>query len=132
MQETGKNFFIYNREEKYYKQVEKDGKKERVEILDSEGKPTGQYEIEIHSFKDAFNMNKVVRTYMVSEELVIVLLDDGHEESRPVQENPMTAMTTKKTGKKVEETRRREWIVSEIQISGKDQVETFYEKLSQI
>lgn len=68
-------------------------------------------------FIDSFNMNSVVRSYEYEKGKLLVMLNDGHEESREV-DNP----TPLKKGQQPE--RRRVWVVSEIHLEGYD-VERF-------
>lgn len=60
-----------------------------------------------NSFIDSFNMDSVVRSYEYERNKVLVMLNDGHEESREVE----NAAPPKK-GAAPE--RRRVWVVSEI------------------
>lgn len=64
-------------------------------------------------FIDSFNMNSVVRSYEYEKGKLLVMLNDGHEESREV-DNP----TPLKKGQQPE--RRRVWVVSEIHLEGYD------------
>ena len=73
------------------------------------------------TFKDSFNINKVIRTVQLEENKLVVLLDDMHERIQyvPVR-NP-------KNGR-VEGTRKQpEMFQSEIYLSGED-IERFYEQ----
>jgi hypothetical protein len=66
-----------------------------------------------NSFIDSFNMDCVVRSYEYERNKVLVMLNDGHEESREVEN---TAPPKKGTAPE----RRRVWVVSEIYLEGND------------
>lgn len=77
-------------------------------------------------FYDTLNLKKVIRTHCLTEDSVLVLLDDGHE----VSDVQRSLIDPKKppTGRNVVEVRSRIWIQSEIVISGED-VPRYYEAL---
>ena len=73
------------------------------------------------TFRDSFNMNKVIRTVQVDDNTLIVLLDDLHER---VKEVPNISLKKDKiTGIR----KQVEVFQSEIYLSGKD-IERFYEQ----
>lgn len=70
-----------------------------------------KFETEPKEFIDSFNTDKIIRTHMMSEDHVVVLLDDGHESVEPVP-----AM---EKGKVVQKNQRI-WVQSEISVKGAD------------
>jgi hypothetical protein len=94
-----------------------------IPLINSKGVPVaGKFETEDKEFIDSFNLNKVIRTVMVNEEKVIVLLDDGHEDTQVVP-------TMEKN--KITEQKRRVWLQSEIEVTGSD-VKELYEALKKV
>lgn len=81
---------------------------------------------EVTSFKESFNLSKVIRSVMRDTQTLIVLLDDGHEESIeiiPEERDP-------KTGKvKKEGVKKRLFLASEIELTG-DDIDRFFEAIS--
>lgn len=73
------------------------------------------------TFRDSFNINKVIRSVQTDDNTLVVLLDDLHERVQYITiKNP-------KNGK-VEGTRKQpEMFQSEIYLSGED-IERFYEQ----
>lgn len=75
-------------------------------------------------FKESFNLEKVVRSVMRDVETLVVLLDDGHEESielQPEQRNDK--------GKIVKESiKKRLFFASEIELKGND-ITRFFEAI---
>lgn len=65
-------------------------------------------------FTDSFNVNKVIRTVMLAEDDLLVLLDDIHER---VVETPNINV---KTNKMIGVTRKRDVYQSEIHLTGED------------
>lgn len=59
---------------------------------------------------DGFNLRKLVRVFAFGDGSSIVLLDDGHEESVKIGEDP----------KNKQEKRERQWKVSELYLDAKD------------
>lgn len=110
--------FFYKREAKVAK---KDSNGEAIPLKDNQGNVIpGKFETETVFRTDSFNTDKIIRTHMVNEEHVIVLLDDGHEslEQVPVREK-----------NKIVQKNQRTWVQSEISVTGKD-VERLHEALS--
>lgn len=75
-------------------------------------------------FTDSFNVNKVIRTVMLAEDDLLVLLDDIHER---VVETPNINV---KTNKMIGVTRKRDVYQSEIHLTGEDI--TNFKKLTNI
>jgi hypothetical protein len=73
-----------------------------------------------NTFRDSFNMNKVIRTVGVEDGRLLVLLDDLHERSQEVPD--IDARTNKMKGIK----RQRNTFQSEIYLEPED-VERFYQ-----
>lgn len=65
-------------------------------------------------YTDSFNINKVIRTVMLAEDDLLVLLDDIHER---VVETPNINV---KTNKVIGVTRKRDVYQSEIHLTGED------------
>lgn len=66
------------------------------------------------SFRDSFNVNKVIRSVTLEDEKVLILIDDLHERSREVPDiNP-------KTNKMMGYKRKRDTFQSEIYLSKED------------
>lgn len=77
------------------------------------------------SFKESFNLDKVIRSVMRDTETLIVLLDDGHEESIeivPEDRDPKT-MKLKREGVK-----KRLFLASEIELKGED-IDRFFDAI---
>lgn len=128
--------FFYDREQKVAKKV--DGKPIPItrEVEKEDGTKVqevvpGQFETETFIRKDSFNLDTVVRTHMVDEEHVVVMLNDGHEETQVVNQK-LISKNKPATRDNVEDVKGRVWIVSEISIKGKDQVDLLYSKLASI
>ena len=66
----------------------------------------------------SFNLDKIVRT-MKTPEGVVILMDDGHEES--------FVYNTLGKGGKIEEQRKRQWVVSEILLTEEVDIARFKE-----
>jgi hypothetical protein len=86
------NQFFYEREEP---RSGKDGKPVMVKFIDS------------------FDMSRVIRSFEYSPGLLVILLDDGHEETRKV---PVTNNQGKVTGVQ----NSREYMQSELRLSERD------------
>lgn len=66
------------------------------------------------SFRDSFNVNKVIRSVALEDEKVLILIDDLHERSQEVPDiNP-------KTNKMMGYKRKRDTFQSEIYLSKED------------
>jgi hypothetical protein len=65
-------------------------------------------------YTDSFNINKVIRTVMLAEDDLLVLLDDIHE--RTTEQPNINLKTNKVTGV----VRKRDVYQSEIHLSGED------------
>jgi hypothetical protein len=66
------------------------------------------------SFRDSFNVNKVIRSLTLEDEKVLILIDDLHERSQEVPDiNP-------KTNKMMGYKRKRDTFQSEIHLSKED------------
>lgn len=63
--------------------------------------------------QDSFNIDYVIRTYTISEDNVLVLLADGHEDGQYVE-------VPKANGKGVEIKKERRWVQSEITLDKED------------
>lgn len=120
-------FFSYTRTKQ---EAKKDDKGQIIYKLDEQGQPIkDQPEIIEKKFVDWFNMEYVLRTFTVAEDHVIVLLDDGHEESQTI-----TALKNKfkpATPQNLEEKKQRQYIQSEISVRGED-VQRLHETLAKI
>lgn len=78
------------------------------------------------TFRESLNLNKVIRSVMRDTDTLIVLLDDGHEESIevvPEDRDPKT-MKVKREGVK-----KRLFLASEIELHG-DDIGRFFEAIS--
>jgi len=78
------------------------------------------------TFRESLNLDKVIRSVMRDTESLIVLLDDGHEESIdivPEDRDPKT-MKLKREGVK-----KRLFLASEIELKG-DDIERFFQAIS--
>ena len=73
------------------------------------------------TFRDSFNMNKVIRTVQIDDNTLIVLLDDLHERVKEVPN--INTHSNKVTGVR----KQVEVFQSEIYLSGED-IERFYEQ----
>ena len=73
------------------------------------------------TFRDSFNMNKVIRSVQVDDNTLIVLLDDLHERVKEVPN--INTHSNKVTGVR----KQVEVFQSEIYLSGED-IERFYEQ----
>lgn len=71
-------------------------------------------------FRDSFPLNKVLRTIQVADNLVVVVLDDWHEEKVSFKEL--------EKGRLVEKTEKR-IVNTQIPIDGVDEVKRFFEAL---
>jgi len=91
----------------------------------------GKFETEVKIYEDNFNLSKVIRSHTVSEGQLIVLLDDGHEETQktPVLKNP--AKKGPITKNDIIEEKSRVWVQSEIMLTG-DDVPAYYAALKEI
>jgi hypothetical protein len=121
-------FFFYTRE----KQVKKtDDQGNAIPLKDEKGDVIpNQYETETKKYIDSFNLNKVIRTHVMTENHVVVLLDDGHEESQVIgqkKKNPNKGTTPDN----LEEVKQRVWIQSEISVKG-DDVQKLYTELANV
>lgn len=109
-------FFSYTRT----KQVAK--KDENGKIIfkkDEEGKELkDQPETEEKKFTDWFNLGCVIRTFTIEDDHVIVLLNDGHEQTDkiPVLKNKLKPPTPNN----VVEEKQRNYVQSEISVRGED------------
>lgn len=70
-------------------------------------------------FRDSINLDKVLRTVQIADNLVIVILDDGREEKFdiPVVNKGRTEYQT-----------QRRFVQTQIPIDGLEQVQRFFEK----
>lgn len=132
-----KKHFFYSREAQV-KKLDETGKPQllTVEVTQEDGTVVkefvpGKFEMETVLLEDHFNLDKVIRTHMMSKDEVIVLLDDGHEvtEKVPVLKNPNKKGPISK-GDVIEE-KQRIWVQSEIVLKGAD-VEAYYAALREI
>ena len=73
------------------------------------------------TFRDSFNMNKVIRSVQTDDNTLIVLLDDLHERVKEVPN--ISTKSNKVTGIR----KQVEVFQSEIYLSGED-IERFYEQ----
>ena len=71
----------------------------------------GSSKVEV--FTDSFNVNKVIRSYEYEKGKILILLDDGHEDSDYKQ-------VPKQNGKGVEIKKERQWKQSEIYLNETD------------
>jgi len=69
-----------------------------------------------HSFRDSFNINRIIRAFRMDETTLIVLLDDLHDEYRMV---PIQVSQGKDKGKEGQEMRKVS-VCSEIPLTGED------------
>jgi hypothetical protein len=117
-------FFKYTRTKK---EIKKDELGEVVYQLDETGqKIKDNPEYVETKFTDVFNLDLVIRVHMISKDHVVILLNDGHEESQ----NITTVKDKRKppTGTNLIETRQRQFVQSEISIFG-DDIPKLYEIL---
>ena len=73
------------------------------------------------TFRDSFNINKVIRTVQLEENKLVVLLDDLHERVKEVPN--ISTKSNKVTGIR----KQVEVFQSEVYLSGED-IERFYEQ----
>lgn len=135
-----KQFFFFERETTV-KQLDKDGnpipetvtveKEENGEKVQVEEPVPGRFKTEKRIVIDTLNLNKVIRTHTLENGTIIVLLDDGHEETQknPVLKNPGKSGPI--TKKDIIEEKSRVWVQSEILIL-KSQAEEFYKALGEV
>ena len=120
-------FFSYTRTKQ---EAKKDDKGQIIYKLDEQGQPIkDQPELVEKKFVDWFNLDYVLRTFTVSEDHVVVLLDDGHEESQSV-----TALKNKfkpPTAGNLVEQRQRQYVQSEISVKGED-IQRLHEALAKV
>lgn len=130
-------FFKYTRRKNVTKKDEKgQAIPETVTITLEDGSTKeenvpGKFKTEEKSFTDYLNLTKVIRTHALENGNVIVLLDDGHEETQKV---PQLKNPNKKgpvTKNDVVEVKERQWVQSEILIEG-DEVFALYEALEKV
>lgn len=83
------------------------------------------------TYTDSFNVTKVIRTHTVKKGQVVVLLDDGHEETQktPVLKNPNKKGPITKAD--ITEEKNRVYLQSEILLVG-EEAESFYKLLETI
>ena len=67
----------------------------------------------VMTLTDHFDIDRVIRSYALNENELIVLLDDGHEDSQYVD-------VPKANSKGVEIKKERRWVQSEIVLTGGD------------
>jgi len=91
----------------------------------------GKFVQEEVTYTDSFNTNRVIRTHTVRKGQIVVLLDDGHEETQktPVLKNPAKRGPITKAD--ITEEKNRVYLQSEILLVGQDAVR-FYEVLGSI
>ena len=135
-----KQFFFFKREATV-KKVDKDGKpipltqkvKQVVDEVETEVDEVvpGKFETEVKVYEDNFNLSRVIRSHTVKEGQVVVLLDDGHEETQktPVLKNPGKKGPITKND--IIEEKSRVWVQSEILLTGED-VPAYYAALREI
>jgi hypothetical protein len=120
-------FFSYTRTKK---EAKKDDQGQIIYKLDEQGQPIkDQPEMIEKNFVDWFNLDYVLRTFTVSDDHVVVLLDDGHEESQSV-----TALKNKfkpATPQNLTEQRQRQYVQSEISVKGAD-IQRLHEALAKV
>ena len=126
-----KQFFFFHRETKVRKLDDKGNPvplttkvKKTVDGVETEVTEVvpGKFETETVMVEDNFNLNKVIRSHTIKPGTVVVLLDDGHEEAQDI---PVMK------GKNIEKTRQRNWVQSEIQLTGED-VPNYYAALREL
>ena len=88
----------------------------------------GKFVTEEVIYEDNFALDKVIRSHTISRGHVVVLLDDGHEETRiePTLKNPNKKGQITKND--IIEEKKRQWVQSEISLNGED-VTRYYEAL---
>jgi len=117
--------FFYTREVQV---VKKDEQGNAIPLKDEKGEVVkGKFETEPAYREDSFNLSKVIRTHMVDDTHVIVLLDDGHEvtEKTPELKNPSKPAHPQN----IIEVKSRVWVQSEISIKGEEAVQRLFEAL---
>ncbi len=125
--------FFYSREQKV-KKLDENGKAIPITIpvvKEVDGKETrvdeatGQFVQETKIRRDSFNVESVLRSYMISDDHIIVILNDGHEESQVVDQ---TLINAKKppTKDNIKTDKARVFVASEISLSG-DDAKRFFE-----
>lgn len=103
-----------------------------IPILDTEGNPTGKFEMEEVTLKDHMDLTRVIRTHAINRRSVVVLLDDGHEIT-----DKIPVLKPGRKGKKnigpddVMEEKARVWQQSEIQLFDED-VDRYFERLEML
>lgn len=110
-------FFHFTREQVVKK---KDEKGQFIFKKDEQGNPTKEFETETFYRDDFFNLDKVIRAHMIDDDHVLVLLDDGHEETQEVP---------KVEKNKIVQSRVRSWVQSEISVKGAEKVQELLETL---
>lgn len=87
----------------------------------------GQFETEERIYKDSFNLDKVIRTMQISDNNMIVLLDDGHEvtDTQKALKNPSKGPVANN----VVDVKSRIWVQSEIYLEGED-INRYYEAIN--
>jgi len=84
-----------------------------------------QFVMEVLIRRDSFNTDAVIRSHMINENQIIVLLNDGHEttEKVPVLKNKLKPAHPQN----IVEEKTRVWIQSEISLTGED-VKRYFDK----
>jgi len=120
--------FFYTREKQ---EVKKDENGVAVPLKDEAGAVIpGKFETTTVFMKDSFNTDKVIRTHMLTPTHVVVLLEDGHEESQVVNQT-LKNKNKPATPDNIEYVKQRVWIQSEISVKG-DEVAKLFEALESI
>ena len=74
----------------------------------------GETEITWVTFRDSFNVDKVVRTVEYEKGKLVVVLDDGHEEARDIEARD-------EKGRPITR-RERQWMLTQIYLNEEDTV----------
>lgn len=135
-----KQFFFFKREATV-KKLDKEGNPIPLKVMvkrevegeevDVEEVVPNKFETEVKVYEDNFNLSKVIRSHTVKEGQVVVLLDDGHEETQktPVLKNPSKKGPITKSD--IVEEKSRVWVQSEILLTG-DDVSRYYTALREV
>jgi hypothetical protein len=120
--------FFYSRQAEAFKKDENGNKIAVMKEVLGEGdeQPTfepipGQFEKEIVTYIDSFNIDKVIRTHHVAPDQLVVLLDDGHEIT-DVVEHKLINPKKPPTQDNVTVVKGRVWVQSEILVKGLEEI----------
>ena len=115
--------FVYTRKQKVKKLDEKGNPipvmREVPNVVPITMEPVpGQFETEEKEFKDSFNLDNYLRSISLDDDTVLVVLSDGHEETKRNPELINPAKPASKTN--VRYVKEAQWVLSEIELKGDD------------